>query len=72
MARSTPTFDPKGLTIEQCWGEACVICHKKWPRPRVHVGRLPDDSRVFACDDCAPALRIPAQQTRGRRARIRA
>ena len=72
MARSAPTFDPEGLTFEQCFGEACVVCHKRWPRPRVHVGRLPDESRVFACDDCAPALRIPAQQMCRGRERVRA
>jgi hypothetical protein len=66
MARSGPTFDPDGLTAAQRDGEACVVCHKKWPRPRAHVGRLPDDSRVFACDDCVPALRIIPQPVRRR------
>jgi len=37
-------------------GDACVVCHKRWPRPRVRVGRLPDGSGVFACDECALAL----------------
>jgi hypothetical protein len=69
MARSGPTFDPDGLTAAQRYGEACVVCHKKWPRPRAHVGRLPDDSRVFACDDCVPALRIIPQPVRRRTAK---
>ncbi|MCC5578705.1 hypothetical protein IMZ11_24050 [Microtetraspora sp. AC03309] len=55
-ARPVPTFDPAGLTATQLDGDACVVCHKKWPRPRVLVGRLPDDAPVHACDDCAEAL----------------
>jgi hypothetical protein len=53
------TFDPEGLSFAQRDGDACVVCHKRWPRPRVHVGRLPDSSRVLACPDCAEAL-LPA------------
>jgi hypothetical protein len=53
------TFDPGALSAEQIYGDACVVCHKKWPRPRVRVGRLPDGSRVLACADCAPALPRP-------------
>ena len=49
-------FDPAGLTVTQRDGDACVVCHKKWPRPRVKVGRLPDNAPVHACDDCAEAL----------------
>jgi hypothetical protein len=48
------TFDPGALSAAQRNGDACVVCHKKWPRPRARVGRLPDDSGVFACADCAP------------------
>ncbi|MEV4092904.1 hypothetical protein [Streptosporangium saharense] len=55
-ARITATFDPEGLSRAQCEGDACVTCHKRWPRPRVRIGRLPDDSPLFACDDCAGAL----------------
>jgi hypothetical protein len=54
------TFDPGCLTSAQRHGDACVVCHKKWPRPRIHVGALPSGQTVFACEDCAPALRIPA------------
>ncbi|GAA3689800.1 hypothetical protein GCM10022224_063980 [Nonomuraea antimicrobica] len=50
------TFDPEGLSGAQRDGDACVVCHKRWPRPRVRVGRLPDDSAVLACADCADAL----------------
>ncbi|WP_328589691.1 hypothetical protein [Nonomuraea aridisoli] len=58
-ARSTVTFDPEGLTSAQRYGDACVVCLKRWPRPRVRVGVLPDESTVLACDDCAEAL-IPS------------
>ncbi|QKW32608.1 hypothetical protein HUT06_12825 [Actinomadura sp. NAK00032] len=54
-----PTIDPDGLTAAQLLGDACVVCRKRWPRPRVRVGRLPDSTGVFACDDCAPAPPAP-------------
>lgn len=50
------TFDPQELTLAQCDGDACVVCHKRWPRPRVPTGRLPDERVVHACDDCAEAI----------------
>lgn len=50
------TFDPEELTLAQCDGDACVVCHRRWPRPRVRVGRLPDNRIVHACDDCAEVL----------------
>ncbi len=43
-----PVVDPVGLSAAQLLGDACVVCRKKWPRPRVRVGRLPDSSGVFA------------------------
>ncbi|GAA5054728.1 Fe-S-cluster-containing hydrogenase component 2 [Thermocatellispora tengchongensis] len=58
-ARIVLTFDPEGLTWAQRDGEACVVCHKKWPRPRIRVGRLPDSATVLACPDCAEALCPP-------------
>ncbi|TDC57360.1 hypothetical protein E1281_05155 [Actinomadura sp. KC345] len=54
-----PIVDPGGLNAAQRLGDACVVCRKKWPRPRVRVGRLPDSTGVFACDDCAPAPPVP-------------
>jgi hypothetical protein len=56
------TFDPEGLTWAQREGDACVVGHQRWPRPRVRVGRLPDDSSVLACGDCAEAL-LPAPKS---------
>ncbi|QYC39477.1 hypothetical protein Nocox_09285 [Nonomuraea coxensis DSM 45129] len=53
------TFDPEGLSWAQREGDACVVCHKRWPRPRARVGRLPEGSAVLACADCAEAL-MPA------------
>ncbi|MFC4584445.1 hypothetical protein [Sphaerisporangium corydalis] len=58
-ARLNLTFDPEDLTGPQRDGDACVVCSKKWPRPRVRVGRLPDDAPVMACEECAEAL-LPA------------
>lgn len=58
-AQDMVTFDPDDLSWAQREGDACVVCHKRWPRPRVRVGRLPDDSAVLACADCAEAL-MPA------------
>lgn len=49
-------FDPEELTLAQCDGDACVVCHKRWPRPRVRVGRLPDGRYVLTCEDCAELL----------------
>jgi hypothetical protein len=54
-----PVVDPGGLSAAQRLGEACVVCRKQWPRPRIRVGRLPDSTGVFACDDCAPAPPVP-------------
>ncbi|MFG1999421.1 hypothetical protein ACGFNU_09785 [Spirillospora sp. NPDC048911] len=52
-------FDPGALSAAQRDGDACVVCHKKWPRPHVRVGSLPNGPGVFACADCAPALPGP-------------
>jgi hypothetical protein len=57
--KGEPRFDPGVLSAAQRQGDACVVCHKKWPRPRTRIGLLPDGQGVFACDDCAPALPIP-------------
>ncbi|MFI6450926.1 hypothetical protein ACIBF6_05185 [Streptosporangium amethystogenes] len=59
-AHGTMTFDPEGLTRTQREGDACVACHKKWPRPRIRIGRLPDGNVLFACPECAEAL-LPQQ-----------
>lgn len=58
-ARSMLTFDSEGLSRAQRDGDACVVCHKKWPRPRVRVGRFPDNTAVLACHECSEAL-VPA------------
>ncbi|MBE1534817.1 hypothetical protein [Actinomadura algeriensis] len=68
-----PTFDPAPLNTAQRMGDACLVCGKRWPRPRVRVGRLPDSTGVFACDDCAPAPPVPRprrgpRESRGTRA----
>ncbi|GIH98839.1 hypothetical protein Pta02_08480 [Planobispora takensis] len=54
--RTMMMFDPEGLTRAQCDGDACVACHKRWPRPRIRIGRLPNEAILFACPECADAL----------------
>ncbi|MFC0041181.1 hypothetical protein [Actinomadura rayongensis] len=51
-----PGFDPAGLDAAQRHGDACVVCRKRWPRPRVRVGHVPGGGGVFACDECATML----------------
>ncbi|WP_082166900.1 hypothetical protein [Nocardiopsis sp. RV163] len=46
-------YDPDSLSWAQCMGDACVVCHTKWPRPRRVLGELPDGSAVFGCEECA-------------------
>nr|WP_283134266.1 hypothetical protein [Rhizohabitans arisaemae] len=62
------TFDPDGLTSAQRDGEACVVCLKRWPRPRVRVGQLRDNHPVYACGECADLLE-PSSIPRPRRSR---
>ncbi|GII78183.1 hypothetical protein Sru01_31650 [Sphaerisporangium rufum] len=71
-ARPTLTFDPDDLTAPQRAGDACAVCHKKWPRPRVRVGRLPNSAPVMACEDCAETLLPPPPASRRRSPRSRA
>lgn len=49
----TRLFEREALTAEQMLGEACAVCHAKWPRPRTSLGRLPDGSMAYGCTDCA-------------------
>ncbi|CAL9547521.1 hypothetical protein SUDANB121_04385 [Nocardiopsis dassonvillei] len=46
-------YDPDSLSAEQCAGDACAVCHTRWPRPRIALGVLPDGGPVFGCGDCA-------------------
>ncbi|MDL4815453.1 hypothetical protein QP089_14335 [Actinomadura sp. OS1-43] len=48
--------DPASLTAPQRLGRACVVCHKRFPLPRVQVGALPDGTTVLACEDCAAVI----------------
>ena len=47
-----PLLDAAGLTAAQRAGEACVSCHKKWPRPSVPAAHLADGRVLYRCDDC--------------------
>lgn len=51
-----PVFDPAPLNGAQRRGDQCVTCSRKWPRPQVPVGRIPDGTGVRACTDCAPGI----------------
>ncbi|MBR8740727.1 hypothetical protein [Nocardiopsis sp. MG754419] len=46
-------YDPSLLSRAQCMGDACAVCHTKWPRPRRVLGELPDGAHVYGCDECA-------------------
>ncbi|GAA1999471.1 hypothetical protein GCM10009799_28380 [Nocardiopsis rhodophaea] len=46
-------FDPGSLSSAQIMGDACAICHVKWPRPRNPLGGLPEGHEVYGCDECA-------------------
>jgi hypothetical protein len=61
-----PMLDVAGLTAAQCAGEACVSCHKKWPRPAVPAAHLADGRVLYRCDDCV-VLTQPAEQMALRR-----
>lgn len=49
-------YDPSRLSRAQCMGDACVICHTKWPRPRRVLGELSDGAHVYGCDECAEII----------------
>src|SRR6266542_4948985 len=55
-------IDPVGLTAAQRSGRACVSCRKRWPRPSVLAGHLPDGAPLYVCDDCV-ALVEPVERT---------
>ena len=65
-------IDPAGLTAAQRAGEACVSCHKKWPRPTALAGHLADGQPLYRCDDCVvvtePVGNVTSAIRRGTRA----
>ncbi|MBB5999661.1 hypothetical protein [Streptomonospora salina] len=46
-------FDAEALTIAQLVGEACAVCHARWPRPRHRIGASSEDDELFGCRECA-------------------
>ncbi|WP_394326567.1 hypothetical protein [Nocardiopsis trehalosi] len=44
-------------------GDACAVCHVKWPRPRHPIGLLADGGEVYGCDDCAGIAASHAART---------
>ncbi|MBB6173029.1 hypothetical protein HNR23_003089 [Nocardiopsis mwathae] len=45
-------------------GDACAICHVKWPRPRTPLGGLPEGHEVYGCDECAGIVEAHAARSR--------
>ncbi|WP_394354432.1 hypothetical protein [Nocardiopsis sinuspersici] len=66
-ATDTYVYDPSLLSWAQCMGDACVVCHAKWPRPRRRLGELPDGSRVFGCEECAGIIGVEPRVPTGER-----
>nr|WP_184080381.1 hypothetical protein [Nocardiopsis mwathae] len=57
-------FDPGSLSTAQIMGDACAICHVKWPRPRTPLGGLPEGHEVYGCDECAGIVEAHAARSR--------
>ncbi|ROO82753.1 hypothetical protein EDD29_0236 [Actinocorallia herbida] len=51
-------FSADGLGRAQRSGGACASCGKRWPRPRLPIGRLVDGAVLYVCDDCTPGWEI--------------
>lgn len=49
-------LDPAPMTGAQRAGDACVVCFKKWPRPQIPVGIIPNGDTVRACAECGPLM----------------
>ncbi|WP_408648514.1 hypothetical protein [Streptomonospora mangrovi] len=37
-------------------GDACAVCHVRWPRPRHPLGDSPEGGELYGCDECAGFL----------------
>ncbi|MDS1270605.1 hypothetical protein RIF23_09875 [Lipingzhangella sp. LS1_29] len=56
MVHPHPADDPcasEALTAEQAIGEACGICHARWPLPQVPLVESAEDAPLYVCRDCA-------------------
>ena len=51
-------YDPLTLTVTQREGNACAVCHARWPRPRRVLGVLPDGNPVHGCAECAELIGV--------------
>jgi hypothetical protein len=56
-------YDSGSLSTAQIMGDACAVCHVKWPRPRHPIGLLADGGEVYGCDDCAGIAASHAART---------
>ncbi|WP_343233515.1 hypothetical protein [Streptomonospora sp. PA3] len=34
-------------------GDACAVCHARWPRPRRRLGASSEGGPLFGCEECA-------------------
>ncbi|GAB3449447.1 hypothetical protein GCM10027570_23920 [Streptomonospora sediminis] len=41
------------FTFAQLMGNACAVCHARWPRPRHRIGESPDGEELLGCEECA-------------------
>ncbi|MUL42149.1 hypothetical protein FZ103_13330 [Streptomonospora sp. PA3] len=46
-------FDAGALTFAQVMGDACAVCHARWPRPRRRLGASSEGGPLFGCEECA-------------------
>ncbi|GAB3489298.1 hypothetical protein GCM10027440_36490 [Nocardiopsis coralliicola] len=57
-------YSPKLLSSAQCMGDACAICHARWPRPRHALGELAGGGLVFGCAECAGIIAAHEARTK--------
>ncbi|MFC6885322.1 MULTISPECIES: hypothetical protein [Actinomadura] len=56
MDSAALVFDASGMSGAQRMGEACALCAKRYPAPRVIIGEFAAGERARACEECGPAV----------------
>ena len=51
------------LTAEQAVGEACGICHARWPLPQIPLREPTDGATIYVCRDCGELAGMAAPVT---------
>jgi len=46
-------FGAGSLTFAQLMGDACAVCHSRWPRPRHRLGEPAEGGELLGCEECA-------------------